>query len=386
MSLANKFVAAEELDREEPSFPLKVGFCKGCGHVQLTEIVPPPVMFNHYLYVSSMSDTLKAHFHNLARCIVERWRLKAEDLVIDVGANDGTLLGGFRKHGIRTLGVDPARNLAELARSTGVETVTAFFGAETAASIAKQWGRASVVTATNTFPHLPDLADFMAGLDAVMADDGVFVLETHYLQDLLDQGAFDTIYHEHCSYWALGPMVRLFERFGMEVVDVERLPVHHGQVRAWVCRKGQEPVRSTVQSLIAEEEERRLHRFETFQDFARRVRHLKKDLNANVNRLLGEGKRIAAYGAPAKGNTLLTFLGIGPDRIAYIADRSPLKQGRYTPGTHIPVVAPERILEDQPDYLLLLAWNFADEILDQQAEYRRRGGRFILPVPEVRIV
>jgi hypothetical protein len=385
-SLANKFLTADELDRDEPSFPLRVGFCEGCGHVQLTDVVPPSAMFDHYLYISSASTTLQQHLHGLARFATDRFDLGADDLVVDVGANDGTLLEGFLKCGVRVQGVDPAANLAEISGAKGVPVHVGYFGEATAHTLRGMHGPARVITATNTFPHLPDLADFIRGVDALLDADGALVLEAHYLLDLLEQGAYDTVYHEHVSYWALGPMSRLFAEHGFEIVHVERLPIHHGQVRVVARRTGAEAPTAEVGRLLEKEREFGLHRFETFVAFADKVRQSRARLNDELDALLAAGKRVAAYGAPAKGNTLLSFLGIGPDRIPYIADRSALKQGRYTPGSHIPVVAPERILEEQPDYVLLLAWNFAEEIMEQQAEYRRRGGRFIIPVPELRIV
>ncbi|MDX1429228.1 MAG: class I SAM-dependent methyltransferase [Rhodothermales bacterium] len=385
-TLANKFLTEEELERHEPYYPLRIGQCSECGHVQLMEHVPPHEMFEEYLYISSMSETLKSHLHDLASMVTRRMKLTGEDLVIDVGCNDGTLLAAFNEMGARTLGIDPAANLAARANAAGVETFTTYFGKESAEQIVSRWGSAKVVTATNTFPHIPDLDSFLHGLDRVLAKDGCFVLEAHYLQDLLELNAFDTIYHEHVSYWALRPMMRLFSRYDMEVVDVERLPLHHGQIRAWVRRAGHDAVRSSVHQLVAEEEKAKLDCFDTFEAFADRTTHIRDRLNESLDELSREGRRIVGYGAPAKGNTLLTFLGIGPERIEYIADKSPLKQGRFTPGSHIPVVPAERILEDQPDYVLLLAWNFSDEILEQQSEFRRRGGKFIIPVPEVNIV
>lgn len=386
MALANNFLTKEKLSKPEPKYPLRVGFCHDCGHVQLMEHVPPSVMFENYLYISSISDTLREHFYNLAQVVTDRYHLGPDHLVIDIGSNDGTLLSAFRRHGINTLGVDPASNLAELARQAGVETYTVFFGSETAAQIVESWGKASAITATNTFPHIPDLADFLNGIDIVLSYDGVFVTEMHYLVDLLEQNAFDTIYHEHVSYWALGPMIHLFERHGMRVVDVERLPLHHGQLRAFVCRNSHGEVQRSVTEILTMERTLGIHQFQTYEHLAQKALQIKKDLRRTIKKLLDQGKRVVGYGAPAKANTLLNFLEIGPDMIEYIADRSRLKQGRYTPGMHIPVVAPERLLEDQPDYVLLLAWNFADEILAQQAEYRRRGGQFIVPIPEVRII
>lgn len=385
-ALANKFLTKEELSQPEPAYPLRVGFCHRCAHVQLMERVPPAAMFTDYLYLSSASDTLKAHLDDLSDIVTRRYALGPSDLVIDIGCNDGTLLSGFRRHGVRTLGVDPAANLAALANGRGVERYVGFFNGENARHITERWGQARAVTATNTFPHIPDLRDFVEGLKTALAPGGVFVIEAHYLMDLLEQRAFDTIYHEHVSYWALGPMVTLFEQAGLQVVDVERLPLHHGQLRACVQRKGEGRVQSSVAELLAQERAKGLDRFETYQRFAQQTLQLKAQMQQTLHDLSAHGRRVVGYGAPAKGNTLLGFLEIGPEAIAYIADRSPLKQGRYTPGTHIPVVPPERLLEDQPDYVLLLAWNFVDEILTQQAEYRRRGGTFIVPVPEVRLV
>src|SRR5688572_11571052 len=229
-ALANKFLSREELSRPEPKYPLKVGFCQGCGHVQLMDLVPPQAMFDHYLYVSSASDTLKNHLWDLSDVILKRYTLGADDLVIDIGCNDATLLHGFKRYGVRTLGVDPAQNLAELTSENGIERCTALFNSETATQIVSRRGQASITTASNTFPHNQHLEDFVQGIRTALRPGGVFVIEMHYLLDLLEQVAFDTVYHEHVSYWALGPMKRLFENNGMRIVDAERLPLHHGQL------------------------------------------------------------------------------------------------------------------------------------------------------------
>lgn len=383
-ALANKFLSASELSGAEAKYPLVVGFCHGCGHVQLTEHVPPSAMFEDYLYVSAASDTLREHLHHLSDVVTEREGLREGDLVIDVGANDGTLLKGFRRHGVRALAVDPARNLAKLYADPDIERYVGFFDSRSAAEIRERFGLASAVTATNTFPHIPALHDFVRGVETVLAPGGAFVIEVHYLVDLLEQLAFDTVYHEHVSYWALGPMIRLFEHHHMRVVDVERLPVHHGQLRVFVRREDEGETNPSVSELLAGERAMGLDRIETWRDLASRTARLKADLRQMLARVRARGSRIAGYGAPAKGNTLLGFLELGPEQLEYIADRSPLKQGLFTPGSHIPVVAPEQLLEDQPEYVLLLAWNFAEEVVEQQAEYRARGGRFIVPVPEVR--
>ncbi len=386
-ALANKFLRGDDLSQPEPKFPLKVGFCHRCNHVQLVDKVPPPDMFDDYLYMSSASDTLKAHLYDLSDIVVRRQGLGADDLVIDIGCNDGTLLNGFKRHGVRTLGVDPAKNLAELTKdNVGTDRFADFFNEKNAATIVERWGPAKVITATNTFPHIPELQDFVAGLKIALAEGGVFVIEMHYLVDMIEQLAFDTVYHEHVSYWALGPMQYLFESNGLEIVDVTRVPLHHGQLRVFVQRQGEGKVQPSVQEILDLEKSMRLDEFATFEAFARDIQVIKKDLLATIDDLRAQGKRVVGYGAPAKGNTLLSFLEIRSDRVEYIADKSPLKQGLYTPGMHIPVVPPERLLLEQPDYVILFAWNFRDEILQQQQEYRERGGKFIVPIPKVEIV
>jgi 2-polyprenyl-3-methyl-5-hydroxy-6-metoxy-1,4-benzoquinol methylase len=385
-ALANQFLRKDEIGSFESKYPLRVGFCQSCCHVQLLDSVPPLEMFENYLYISSASDTLKNHLWDLSDELVRRYRLGSDALVIDIGCNDGTLLQGFARHGVCTLGVDPARNLAEFTSGSGIERYTDLFTAATAQDIVAKWGHASLVTATNTFPHIQDLTDFIRGMQTVLQPGGVFVIEMHYLLDLIEQVAFDTIYHEHVSYWALGPMKRLFESNGMSIVDAERVPLHHGQLRVHVQRQGEGVIHDRVAEILAAEKNAALDRFETYERFAERARKIKKDLHETLAMFARKGERVAGYGAPAKGNTLLGFLEIGPELLPYIVDRSPLKQGLYTPGTHIPVVEPERLLEDQPDYVLLLAWNFVDEIMEQQAEYRSRGGKFMVPVPEVRVL
>ncbi len=385
-ALANRFLRATFLDAPEPTYPLRAAFCRGCAHVQLTEAVPPDAMFRDYLYISSGSDTLVAHLEDLSRLLAARYSLGPGELVIDIGCNDGTLLNSLRRLGVRPLGIDPAENLAAFTQSAGIPRYADYFNSKTATRVVEAWGNASVIVATNTFPHIQDLHDFVEGLRIALAPGGVFVIEAHYLADLLDRVAFDTIYHEHVSYWALGPMAQLFEQHGMEVVDVERLTVHHGQLRTFVQRKGEGIVQPNVVRVREEERARQMDRIQTYRDFASRSLRIRDDLRSMIHSLRAEGRSVAAYGASAKGNTLLSFAELGPTAIEFVVDRSPLKQGLFTPGTHIAVVGPERIRDSSPDYLLLLAWNFVDEILRQQEEFRRRGGKFIVPVPTVTIV
>lgn len=383
-ALANKFLLPEDLGTPEPRYPLRVGRCMTCGHVQLGDRVPPTEMFSDYLYVSAASQTLRDHFADLSRLLVERHGLGDDDLVVDIGCNDASLLDSFRTHGVRTLGVDPAENLAERAKALGIDRYTGFFGADTAAEIRDRWGQAALITATNTFPHIPDVPDFLTGVQTLLAPGGTFVVEAHYLVDLLDQVAFDTIYHEHVSYWALGPLMHVLGSTDLEVVRAERLPLHHGQLRISMARRGETSVDDSVAATLTAEHLLGLDGPAVYAAFADHARRIRADLRNLIDRAHAEGKTVAAYGAPAKGSTLLEFAGLGPDDIVWIADRSSLKQGRVTPGSHIPVVPAERLVEDQPDIVLLLAWNFAEEVLSQQAEYVARGGQFVLPVPEVR--
>jgi SAM-dependent methyltransferase len=385
-ALANKFPTAAELDRPEARFPLRVGYCHACNHVQLTERVPPGAMFSDYLYVSSASETLRAHFADLSALLVEGLGLGPSDLVIDIGCNDASLLDAFRQLGVRTLGVDPAENLAALAAPLSIDRFVGFFGALTAGRIVDTWGAASLITATNTFPHIPELGDFLRGIETALAPGGTFLVEVHYLLDMIEMAAFDTIYHEHVSYWALGPMVRLFERHGLQAVRAERLPLHHGQLRVYVQRRGEADVDPSIERTLEDEHARGLDDFNTYVEFAARAMKVRSDLRALLGELKRSGHSVAAYGAPAKGSTLLEYVGVGPDDIRWIADRSSLKQGRFTPGSHIPIVGTERLVLEQPDEVLLLAWNFVDEVLAQQSEYRQRGGKFIVPVPQVHLV
>ena len=385
-ALANEFLKPEEIHASEAKFPLRAGFCHACGHVQLMQSVAPRQMFDNYLYISSASDTLKNHLWDLSDRLVNRYQLSPSSLVVDIGCNDGTLLRGFKRHGVRALGVDPAQNLAGFTAADEIERHVDLFTSSSAKEIVSIWGPASLATATNTFPHIQDLGDFVEGIQIALAPGGALVIEMHYLLDMIEQTAFDTIYHEHISYWALGPMKRLFESHGMTIVDAERVPLHHGQLRVHIQRGGQEAPHERIAEILAAEKAAGLDRFETYLRFGQRTQKIKTDLRRTLEAFARDGQRVAGYGAPAKGNTLLGFLDIGPDLLPYIVDRSPLKQGLYTPGTHIPVLPPQRLVDDQPDYVLLLAWNFLDEIVDQQQEYIRRGGKFIIPVPEVRIV
>jgi hypothetical protein len=380
--LANAFVTAEEMAAGVPRYPLRLAMCPVCGHVQLTEHVDPEAMFHRYLYVSSASDTLREHFDDLSKLLVARRDLGPADLVVDIGCNDASLLRSFQARGIRTLGVDPAENLAE-AWGAGVDRIVDYFNPSTADQILDRWGPASLVTITNTFPHLQNLHGFVVGLDRVLARGGAAVIEVHYAADMLAQTAFDTIYHEHVSYWRLGTLDRLFADYGMEVVRAERLPLHHGQLRVTVQRAGETEIDESVGVVAEQESAAGLDREEPYLAFARGVEASREQLHNRLDEIRRADRTVVGYGAPAKATILLNYMDVGVDLIPYICDRSSLKQGLFVPGTGIPIVAPERLLEDQPDYVLLLAWNFAEEVARQQAEYLNRGGCLLVPLPEL---
>lgn len=385
--LANRFLTEAQLAEPEPDYPLDVLFCPSCGLVQLGEVVPPEILFRHYLYASSTSDTIPAHFTGLAEEVQARFLRDTRSLVVEIASNDGCLLRALKARGVRVLGVEPAINLVEIARRAGIETVAEFFTEATAKRVLAAAGPARAILANNVLAHVDDVGDFFRGMLTLLEDDGTVVIEVPYLVDLLDKVEFDTIYHEHLSYFAVGPLARLCDRYGMRLVDVRQVGVHGGSLRLYIMKATAGPAPSAeVSRLIGLEQARGLDRVETYMAFAARVERLRDALTALIARLKGEGRRLAGYGAPAKGNTLLNYCKIGRESLDYTVDKSPLKQGLYTPGRHLPVLAPDHLLADRPDYVVLLAWNFADEILRQQAAYRRQGGRFIIPVPEPHVV
>ncbi len=384
--LANSFLREDQLGDPEPTYPLDVCFCDICHLVQLGSVVSPETLFKNYIYVSGTSNTLRTHFDGLAREVVERFKLNSNSLVIDIGSNDGTLLKCFRDMNIKTLGMEPATNVAKLAQAEGIETINDFFGERTANRIRGKT-KASAILATNVFAHINDLDDFMKGVTTLLDDNGMLVIEVPYLVDLLQKMLFDTIYHEHLSYFAVGPLRRLFDRFGMKIIDVKRIDSHGGSIRVYVARSSStfEP-RESVTKLLQLENAFGLNSLQTYRDFSTKVRVVKRKLVNLLVQIRAERKRIVGYGAPAKGNTLLNYCKIGVDLLEYIVDESPLKCGLYTPGMHLPVLPTKQLRLDRPACALLLAWNYAAEILEREQEYRNNGGKFIIPIPEPHVV
>ncbi|WP_159587193.1 class I SAM-dependent methyltransferase [Chelativorans xinjiangense] len=375
---ANGFVRAEDVARDCPAYPLDTQVCLECGLIQVADQIPEG-FFEHYLYVPSSATSMHGHFAELAEILK---RQAGTGLIVDIGCNDGLLLSACNILGSTTLGVDPAANLAEIARSRGVDVEVGYFSAAAAQGLADKHGRAKAIVTTNTFNHIGDVHDFMRGIVRWLAEDGVFVIEVPWAKDLLEKNEFDTIYHEHVSEFSLLSLVKLGAFFDLTVVDVHRLGVHGGSMRVFLKRSAAATaVEPVVAEMLAEERAAGMCSMAAYQVFSDRIESIQSDLTAMLAELKAQGLRIAGYGAPAKGNTLLNFFKIGPETLDYLVDRNPLKQGLYSPGMKIPIRPPEALEEDRPDVLLVLAWNFFDEIREQQSAFAASGGQFLVPLP-----
>ena len=385
--LANAFVTREALGRKQQLYPLDIFFCMGCGHLQLLDVIDPVALYEHYVYVSGTSPVFVHHFRDYADYVHEKFKPPADGLVVDIASNDGTLLRFFKDQGRRILGVDPAQEIAEQAVSSGIPTIVDFFSPRLADRIAAEHGQANVITANNVIAHVDDLVSFMDGVRRLLAPDGVFVFEVSYLDDVVKKILFDTIYHEHLDYHSVKPLTGFFSRCGLEMIEAMRMDTHGGSLRGVVQhRGGPRPVGPSVSRIVAREEEVGLDRKETFRSFAEHIEQVKTELVGLLRGLKAEGKRIAGFGAPAKTTTLMYHLGIGPEMIDFVVDDSPLKQGHFTPGMHIPVVPAAQLYERRPDYVVILAWNFAEPIMAKHAAFREGGGQFIVPLPRVAVV
>jgi SAM-dependent methyltransferase len=384
--LANALLEEAQLGGVEQRYPLELAFCAGCALAQITVSIPPEELFTDYPYFSSYADAVTSSAEMLAHRVMDLRRLGGDSLVMEVASNDGYLLKHYVKAGIPVLGIDPARNVVADAEAAGVPTLTAFFGHDVAEQLRREGRRADVLHANNVLAHVPDVNGVISGISRVLADDGVAIVETPYVRDLVNKLEFDTIYHEHLFYYSLTSFRSVLNRHGLEVVDVERIPIHGGSLRVYAALSGTAAIAPAVEQLLAEESGLGMSEINYFQGFAARVKELCAKLVEMLDALVADGARVAAYGAAAKGTVLLNAAGVDACSIEFVADRNPHKQGHYMPGVHVPIVAPEAITDRMPDYLLVLAWNFAEEVMAQQSEYAARGGRFIFPVPEPTIV
>lgn len=387
MPLANSFLRSEEEFAGEQAFPMEMCFCEDCSLVQLRDVIDPEVLFRNYVYVTGTSETVREHNRRYAETVVKLLGLKPGDLVVEAASNDGSLLRCFQEYGVRTLGVEPAANIAEKARAAGVETVNEFFSLRLARQLKAHYGAARAVLANNVLAHVDSPVEFAGGAAHLLEGSGRFIAEVQYVGDLVSNLEYDIAYHEHLCYFSAATLVRLSEAAGMWVTGIERHPVQGGSLRLYAApQRDRADHAPEALAFVREEEEAGLNRWECYEELARKAADHRAALRNLLERFHEEGKVVAGYGAPAKGNTLLNYCGIGPQLLPFTVDRNPLKVGSFTPGMHIPVLPVSAIEERRPDYVLILAWNFADEIMRQQTDYRIRGGKFVIPVPQPRIV
>jgi SAM-dependent methyltransferase len=390
-ALANALLTEAQLNEPEEAYPLDLALCPACSLVQITETVPPEKLFREYFYLSSFSDTMVKHGKEIANQLVASRHLGSSSLVIEVASNDGYLLQFYERQGIPVLGIEPATNIAAIAqKERNIPTICDFFGEKLARQLSAEGKHADVIHAHNVLAHVPDLNGVVQGFVTLLKPDAVAVIEVPYIKEMIDRCEFDTIYHEHLCYFSLTALDNLFRRHGMVIQDVERLPIHGGTLRIFAAVVSPDATaaksRSRVAQLLAEEAAWGVGQLETYEGFGKEIARLRHSLVTLLRELKAQGKRIAVYGASAKGSTLLNYFGLGTETFDFVVDRSTVKQGHYTPGTHLRIDPPEMLLTEMPDYVLLLTWNFAEEILEQQREYRDRGGRFIIPIPEVKVI
>ncbi len=385
MPLADALLLPNQLLEEEPRYPLDVVFCRKCSLVQILQTVSPSVLYDEsYRYFSSNSDSIMAHSRANAEGLIRDRHLGRDSFVVEIASNDGYMLKNFHEQRIPVLGIDPAPGPAQAARRAGIPTLPTFFTDSLARYLRDEGRQADVILANNVLAHVPDLHGFLGGIRILLKEDGIAVIEVPYVRNLIDECEFDTIYHEHLCYFSVTALASMMRSAGLSLNDVEHFPVHGGSLRLHIGRNVE--VSQRVEKYLKDEKDCGLTDFAYYQDFARRALSIKERLITLLDELKADGSRIVGYGAAAKGSTMLNYVGIDDRYLDYVVDRNVHKHGRFMPGVHLPVLAPEQLVEDVPDYALLLAWNFREEVLDQQRAYRERGGRFVVPIPEPTVV
>lgn len=380
---ANSYLTKEKLKQKEFKAPLQVSFCRNCRLAQLLHIVDRAYIFSHYDYFSSTSPMLVRHFEEYASNVFNRFPNQAKKLVVDIGSNDGVLLKPFKKLGAKVLGIDPAKNIAKIANSQGIETIAGFFRSSIAPKLIKKYGKAGIITSNNTLAHTDVLHDILKGVEEFLDEKGIFVFEVQYLVDLLMHNEFDNTYHEHICFYSIYPLAYLLKMHSMEIIDVIHTDTHGGGIMVFAGHTSSHFPRSkVVDEFLANEDRIGLDKLSTYKKFAKRPPFVKKKLTKMLLDLKKKGKKIVAYGASAKATTLLQYCNIGPSVVDYITDSAPSKQGKFTPGTHIPIVKPETLKTETPDYIVITAWNYADNIMKKEKWFKDQGGKFIIPIPD----
>jgi SAM-dependent methyltransferase len=385
MPLVNSFLTKEEIASEE-KYDLSVGFCQNCCLVQLIDTVPPEKLFRNYVYFSSTSTSFLEHCRKMAENLAEKLKLDNQSLVLEIASNDGAQLQFFKEKGMQILGIDPARNIAETANQKGIPTIAEFFSHEFAKKLKEEKGiLADLVFGANVLAHVPKIVDFVSGVKLILKPEGTAVFEFPYIGGLTGN-KFDTIYHEHVFYYSLLALKNLFQKAGLEIYDAETTPMQGGSLLIFVSHPAVFAESQNVENIVSRELKDGMDKVETYRKISANVNGLKNDLMNLLTRLKGEGRRVAAYGAPAKGNVLLNYFGIDANHLDFIVDKSKAKQGLHTPGNHLLVYPPEKIYREKPDYVLILCWNIAREVISQLKDFKDGGGKFIIPIPKVQIV
>jgi len=385
MPLSDRLLTDSQIREPEGKYPLEVAYCPECSLVQILQTVPPEKLFcEDYPYYSSFSDTLLEHSRRNVLSLIKSRGLSSNSFVVELASNDGYLLKNYVERGIPCLGIDPAEGPARAAEKIGIPTLCDFFSQELAERLVNEGRRADVIHANNVLAHVADTNGFVEGIRILLKDNGVAVIEVPYVRDLIDNCEFDTIYHEHLCYFSVMSLNKLFRRHRLFLNGVTRLSIHGGSLRLYV--EPREQVGDSVRELLAEETKAGVDQHSYYAKFSKAVESIRKSVQQLLCKLKREGNRIAAYGAAAKGTIMLNYIGAGPDLIDFVVDRNIHKQGKYMPGVHIPICDPRKLLQDMPDYVIILTWNFKDEILSQQSAFREKGGKFIIPVPKLVVV